>query len=498
MLLQPLGSSSVTSTPTLPIVSQSGQHALVQQDPNSQFVEGQGQFMPVDPAAAGAPHFLPQPFPVHQQQMPTFTMGQPAMPDQPFPGFPNDPSMFQPQIPIGPQSLAPGQQFYTEGMPPHMTPSMLPGPHSFQGPHVGSGFGPGMFPPGPLHPMDPNVMPPSHPVHMEHHRGHMGPGPETNLHVDIRSSFPEQQHAGPIIGPCTKDAMNIPGPHSHQDTAHVPVTHVSKAGPTPGHHHHEITHMQDHQKGSKHMSDSQWSVNIKTQEPEEDRDRTPIPDFDEDDENALEFKHGFGGPGIPGHPALKTVYQKDDETKTKEKRRRGKRVSRFEPIKDDIQVKEEPKQEAIEVSGKTAVEDKLDEIEKAEKSDLTESSKLIEERTGFGKWHPVSPRKESVASTHDQESGLQAGQQSEAEFGTPQSQSEDFSDSDAGAGKPMKVKSRWRRASEAEIPPPPPPPSKKDEKESKAEDTGETEGKDDEEIPINFELIDENVYLAER
>ena len=62
------------------------------------------------------------------------------------------------------------------------------------------------------------------------------------------------------------------------------------------------------------------------------------------------------------------------------------------------------------------------------------------------------------------------------------------------------MKSRWRRASEAETPPPPPPPAIR--KYFLPASCDVTEKKEDQatedDIPLLFDLIDENDYLTER
>lgn len=558
MLLQPITSSPLPSTVTQPLVTQT--------DQNHQFVDPHGHFAQADQTSA--PHFLPQPFPVHQQmQVPMFPMGQ-TMPDQQFAGFHPDPSMFQSQPPMGPQ-------FFPEGMPPQMASApMQQGPQHFQGP-PGPGFHPGMFQPGPgPHPMDANFMPPGHnqSMHMEHYPGHIGPGPGTNLQNDLIPGHPTHHGMGHAPGLLPlPDMGNSQGPPSQLDMEHKPALlplpdmgcaqdpppnldmgHVP--GPPPvqsdlrhasGHHtqndsrslilpqgQHERrpgTEV-DRVRGTRQRSVSdQTNRGYNEPESEEQYDLTPVPDCEIDDEDALEFKHGFGGPGIPGHPVLKQAANSKENVpiETKELKRRGKRVSRFEPREQDSTPIEQPikmeqpvKMEHYEDATKIDQPAKNDQLEKTEQLIKIEEIQKTDEKplksidhTGFGKWQPVSPVK-SVASV-DTVSGLSGGQTSvepqSRHYGitpedasndlgldsTPQNQFEDMSDNDSAAGKPMKMKSRWRRASEAETPPPPPPPSKKYGKQHK-EVVKEKDIEDDEVIPIDFDLIDENIHLAER
>lgn len=471
-MLQPVGSSPVLSSVSHPIATPASQQHHSLPDASNQFMETHGQYVQAD--LSSAPHFLPQPFPVHQQNMPMF----PSMPEQPYSGFPADPNIFQPQL-MGPQQQPTmGPHFYPEGIPPHMMQAPMP-PGPPQPFPLGPGFGPGIFPPGP-HQIDPNMMPIHHSMSLDHGQAQMGQNSQME-----GSSGPPHHLVGPPLGQC-EDGM-------HQKSFGFQPSGYHQSG-------------QDSRPSFEH----QRHLEVKPTEPEEEYNRTPIPDFNEEDEEQLEFKHGFGGPGIPGHPNLRQVSKNEDnENASKENKRRKKRVSRFEPRQEDL-VTIEPEKEAELDIKKPEFEEKLEETKKFDEVSIAEKSLEVEDHTGFGKWEPVIPVKSATISKFEDGSEPSEGQNVEsekhkAEFvckpdegaydeGTPQSQSEDMSDSDVGVGKPIKVKSRWRRASEAETPPPPPPPSKKFGNELvKAE-----KAEDDEAIPIDFELIDENIYLAER
>lgn len=559
-MLQPVASSPLLSTVTQPLVTQA--------DQNRQFVDPHGHFAQVDQTSA--PHFLPQPFPVHQQmQVPMFPMGQ-TMPDQQFAGFHPDPSMFQPQPPMG-------QQFFPEGMPPQMAPAPIQqGPQHFQGP-PGPGFHPGMFQPGPgPHPMDANFMPPGHnqSMLMDHYPSHIGPGTGTNLQNDLipgHSTHHGMGHAPALLplpdmgnsqGPPTQPDMErkpallplpdmgnaqdptpnldvrcVPGPPVQSDLRHASGHHTqndSRPLILPQIQHERQSGMEKEPvSGTRPRSvpGNQTHRGYNEPEPEDRYDRTPVPDCEIDDEDGLEFKHGFGGPGIPGHPGLKQeAHSKESVSiETKELKRRGKRVSRFEPREQDSTSIEQPTKmeqpvqiEHFEDATKIDQPAKNDQLAKTEQPTKIEEIQKTDEKppksidhTGFGKWQPVSPLTKadivselpggqfSVVESQSGQYGV-TPEDASTDLGldsTPQNQFEDMSDNDGVAGKPMKVKSRWRRASEAETPPPPPPPSKKYGKQPKEVIKEVKEAKDmedDEVIPINFDLIDENIHLAER
>ena len=354
-------------------------------------------------------HFLPQPFPVHQQniQPQPFPMPSQLMGDQQVPpGYTVDPN-------TGIMQPVTGPPFYPDQMP---LPGPAPGMH-FQGPQ-------GMFPMGPGHPaVDPSFLP----------MGHNLPG------------IPEGPLPPPHIGP---EGMYL-DPQGHDFAPNYGAGDSYRDFGREG-----------RKQGRRRQSGQFYEPQVEDFTKNEANPRTSIDSI---------------------HEVEMTILP---ETRPDDKLRDEDSTGKTEEL--------EPKTET-------------------DSTKLDRASGGARVKKGFSRWGPVIVQEtEEVARGLSEaeleikaeleaveESRLRVKREDPQDSGasmTPQSQSEDVSDSDGGVGKPIKVKSRWRRASEAEAPPTPPPPSKDKPNDGKKEKKDEEEEK----IPINFDLITENVYLTER
>ncbi|KAH3751882.1 hypothetical protein DPMN_186487 [Dreissena polymorpha] len=180
------------------------------------------------------------------------------------------------------------------------------------------------------------------------------------------------------------------------------------------------------------------------------------------------MKRGIGGPGMPGFPIVKMPVHSFERQDSSGSSKQSSPVVRTPPIVPLMDIKVEPPYLGYQ-KAEIPVEDQSSKLLKAE---------ILEKF----------------------EEPLEDSSQDESQTRTPPQPSEDLSESDSGVGKAMKVKSRWRRASEAETPPPPPPPPCRRKYFGPGGTVSEKLESDrtEEDIPLLFDLIAENEYLAER
>ena len=503
--------------------------------------EAQQQLLPLDSglqtefSAQTQPNSFPMQFPGHEHFPPP-----PPIPTMHYP-YPVDPSAgFPSQFQGGPPEQAPPLPPF--GPPdPQMCMPFPPAPPSFAG-EPPRPFLPADFPPpppgaidpqymGPLdpqgnmqYPVPPDMMGPP-PIHM------MGP-PDPSMFMPPDPNMmgpPDPNMTGPdpnMMGQSDPNMLAPPDPNMmgqpHPNMMGPPDPNMI-AQPDPN-----VTGPQD---PSTLVS---ADPNMMGPPPFPELGYQAVPSVNETEPGYQFAKFGVGGPGIPGHPPdvipqEPSLWQNKGKNKGKLKlkisqekivREKGKSdaVSRESPdISNEMLKRQSPVEEQsdklpakiskspevaseIDTSEGILEKEKKKEVDKTEfesKLDITDSEKP-----------PATQEKKSVGPDAPQPTGMDILDVT----ASPQLTVGEISDSSDSTitDRPMKVKSRWQRASEAEkvppdTPPPPPPPAKdhKDVKPPKPEleseepvktDTNEDDGK----VPINFELIEDNIYLCER